>query len=274
MKARLLAIEQKSKDLQDFLASNRREAADYLERFEMAWLHHDNALEGVIYTPQEINLALQEDASVSETSLFPAVWEIRNHKAAIDFIRKEAAGARRHAALTMPFVKKLNDLLSGASATAQAARTQMERRERTDKEFAKERDNLDFRRDIPLHKTYLHDITPPNKIASQLEKLLEWTGSSEFREIHPVIQSARVQHQFILIFPFSQMSGKVGRMLSNFVLLRASLFPVVIASVDRSKYYETFRGSFSSFLNLTFDSMENSLDNGIKYFRDQLRAFR
>jgi Fic family protein len=111
-------------------------------------------------------------------------------------------------------------------------------------------------------------------VQPQLEKLLDWTASSEFREFHPLLQAARVQHEFIKIFPFTDTSGKVGRMLTNYLLMRNHFLPVVIVSVDRSKYYETFRASFTTFSNLMMDSMENSLDNGLKYFKDLQRFYR
>jgi Fic family protein len=174
----------------------------------------------------------------------------------------------------MTLVKKIHDLLSGNTTEAQSARAQMERRERTDKEIAKEREKQGFRKDIPLHKTYLHEIAQPAKVQGQLEKLLDWTSTAEFRELHPIAQAARVQHQFIQIFPFTETSGKLGRMLSNYILMRNGFFPAVIVSVDRSKYFESFRGSYSTFSNLMMDSMENSLDNGIKYFRDLQRVYR
>jgi Fic family protein len=274
VKERFQAIEDKTRRLRAALSARRPEVQDFLERFEMAWVHHDCALEGQVYTPQELSLALHPGAVVAEASLFPIVWEIRNHKATVDFIREEARNSKKHGPITLALVKKLHDLLSGNTPEAQSARAQMERRERTEKEMTKEREKLGFRKDVPLHKTYLHEIAAPSKVQPLLEKLLEWTASSEFREQHPILQAARTQHQFIQIFPFTETSGKLGRMLSNYLLLRNGLFPAVIVSVDRSKYYESFRAGFTTFSNLMMDSMENSLDNGLKFFRDLQRVYR
>jgi len=273
-KERFQAIEDKTKQLKHYLTQKRPEVQDYLDRFEMAWVHHDCALEGSIYSPQELTAALHPGAVVAEASLLPIVWEIRNHKAAVDFIREESKGAKKNSALTMTFVRRVHDLLSGNTPEAQAARAVAERRERTEKEIAKEREKAGFRKDIPLHKTYLHEIAQPAKVQPMLEKLLDWTASAEFRELHPVLQAGRVQHQFIQIFPFTETSGKVGRMLSNYLLMRNGLIPAVILSVDRAKYFESFRSGFSSFSNLLMDAMDSSLDNGLKYFRDLSRFYR
>jgi Fic family protein len=274
VKERFQSIEEKTRKLKDILGQKRPEVQDFLDKLEMAWVHHDCALEGSIFTPQELTAALHPGAVVAEASLLPIVWEIRNHKAAVDFIREEAKTSKKHGPITMGFVRRLHELLSGSTPEAQAARAQAERRERTEKEMAKEREKAGFRKDIPLHKTYLHEIAQPAKVQPLLEKLLDWTATSEFREFHPILQSARVQHEFIKIFPFTDTSGKLGRMLTNYILLRNGFMPAIIVSVDRSKYYETFRSSFTAFSNLLMDSMENSLDNGLKYFRDLQRFYR
>lgn len=273
-KERFQTIEDKTQRLRDFLGQRRPEAQDFLDRLEMSWVYHDSALEGTVYTPQELGAALHPGAVAAEASLLPIVWEIRNHKATLDFVREEAKASKKHAPLTMTFVKRIHDLVTGATTEAQAARALAERRERTDKELAKEREKQGFRRDMPLHRTYFHEIAQPAKIQPALEKLLDWTSNSEFRELHPIMQAARVQHSFIQIFPFTENSGKVGRMLSNFTLMRNGFMPAIVVSVDRQKYYETFRGSVLSFATLMMDSMENSLDNGLKYFRDLSRVYR
>lgn len=274
MKERFASIDEKTQKLRSSLTQKRPEVADFLDKLEMAWVHHDCALEGSIYSPTELTAALHPGAVVAEASLLPIVWEIRNHKAAVDFIREEARSSKKHGPITLNFVRRLHDLLSGNTPEAQQARAQAERRERTEKELVKEREKFGFRKDIPLHKTYLHEIAQPAKVQPQLEKLLDWTTSSEFKEFHPILQGARVQHEFIKIFPFTDTSGKIGRMLTNYILLRNGYQPVVIVSVDRAKYYETFRSSFTTFSNLMMDSMENSLDYALKFFKDLQRYYR
>jgi Fic family protein len=273
-KERFQIIEEKTKRLRTNLELRRPEVQDFVERFEMSWVYHDSALEGTVYTPQELAAALHPGAVAAEASLLPIVWEIRNHKAALEYVRDEAKVSKKHSALTMTFVKRVHELVSGNTQEAQAARALAERRERTEKELAKEREKQGFRKDMPLHRTYFHEIHQPSKIQAALEKLIDWTASAEFRELHPIMQAARVQHGFIQIFPFTENSGKVGRFLTNYILLRNQLWPVVVVSVDRQKYYESFRGSVSGFANLMMDSLENSLENGLKYFRDLSRAYR
>ena len=277
MKERTQDLEEKNEQLRDLLGAKKLQlqASEFLERFEMSWVYHDNALEGTVYTPPELMAALRPGAVSPEASLLPIVWEIRNHKACLDYVREEAKTAgKKSAGVTLNQVKRIHDLLSGNTDEAQAARAAAERRERSEKELAKEREKAGYRKDMPLHRTYFHEIAQPAKIQGLLEKLIESTATTDFRDHHPIHQAAIVQHGIIQIFPFTEHSGKVGRMASNMILLRYNFFPAVVHSIDRQKYYEAFRGSATGFRTILMDAMENSLDNGLKYFRDLARKYK
>jgi len=275
VKERNQEIDEKNEALRDYLGIYKDKAKEFLERFEMSWIYHDAALEGVVYTPPELAAALHPGRA-PDASMVPVVLEIRNHKAVVEYIREEAklAGSKKGLPLTLATIKRMHDLFSGNTPEAQAARAATERRERTEKELAKEREKSGYRKDMPLHRTYFHDIAQPAKIQPALEKLVEYTSSTEFREFHPIKQAAAVQHQFLQIFPFTEHSGKVGRMCTNLILLRHGYLPAVIHSIERQKYYESFRGPSAAFRTLLMDSMENSLDNGLKYFRDLGRRYK
>ena len=118
MKERFQSIDDKTKKLREVLTLRRPEVQDFLDKLEMAWVHHDCALEGSIYSPTELTAALHPGAVVAEASLLPIVWEIRNHKAAVDFIREEAKTSKKHGALSMTFVRRVHDLLSGNTPEA------------------------------------------------------------------------------------------------------------------------------------------------------------
>lgn len=275
MKERYQDLDDKNEDLREFLSAYQAQGRDFLQRFEMSWVYHDAALEGVVYTPQELSAALGPGTLAAEASMMPIVLEIRNHKAVCEYIRQEAtAGGKKQAQITLTTIKRMHDLFSGNTPEAQAARSAIERRERSEKEIAKEKERSGFRKDMPLHRTYFHDIAQPVKIAPLLEKLVDFTASAEFREYHPIKQSSWVQHELLKIFPFTEHSGKIGRMCTNLILLRHSYLPCIIHSIDRQRYYEAFRGPLANFRTLLMDAMENSLDNALKYFRDLGRRYK
>lgn len=274
MKERYQEIDEKNETLRDYLEIFKDKSRDFLEKFEMSWIYHDAALEGVVYTQQELLAALFPGKVAAEASLMPVVLEVRNHKAVCDYIREEAATSKKTAQITLTQIKRMHDLLIGNTPEAMAARAATERRERTEKELSKERERAGLRKDMPLHRTYFHDIAQPAKIQPALEKLVDYTASAEFREFHPIKQAATVQHMFLQIFPFTEHSGKVGRMCTNLLMLRNNYMPVIIHSIDRQKYYESFRGNVAGFRTLLMDAIENSLDNGIKYFKDLNRRYK
>ncbi|MBM4380097.1 MAG: Fic family protein [Deltaproteobacteria bacterium] len=275
MKERYQELDDKNEKLQFFVEDSGQRGESFMQRFEMAWIFHDNALEGTVYTEPELSAALGPQASAAEASMLPVVFEIRNHKIVCDFVRAEAtAGTRKQAQVTLTLIKRIHDMLSGSTAEAQAARAQFGLREKTDREKEKDKEKAGYRKDMPLHRTYFHDIHQPSKIPGALEKLVDFTSTAEFREMHPIQQSAHFQHTFMQIFPFTEHSGRVARMCSNMVLVRAGYMPAIIHSIDRQKYYESLRGPVANFRGLLMDAMENSLDNGLKYFKDQARRIR
>ncbi|AKJ05055.1 Fic/DOC family protein [Archangium gephyra] len=275
MKERYQEIDEKNETLRDYLGIFKDKSRDFLEKFEMSWIYHDAALEGTVYTQQELVSALFPERASMDPAMIPVVLEVRNHKAACDFLREEASTTgKKQTQITLTTIKRIHDLLCGSTPEAQQARANIERRERTEKELTKERERSGYRKDMPLHRTYFHEIAQPAKIQPMLEKLVDYTGSAEYREFHPIKQAAVVQHKFMQIFPFTENSGKVGRMLTNLVLLRNGYMPAIIHSIDRQRYYESLRGAEGVFRALLMDAIENSLDNGVKYFKDMSRRYK
>src|SRR5260370_3851568 len=174
VKERYQEIDDKNEDLRDYLATYREKGQEFLERYEMSWIYHDSALEGVVYSPTELNAALRGEVSKpAEASLMPLTLEIRNHKAAVDYVREEArTSGKKVAQITLTQIKRIHDLLSGNTPEAQAARALTERRGKTERELAKEKEKSGYRKDMPLHRTHFHEISPPAKIQTLLQKLV------------------------------------------------------------------------------------------------------
>src|SRR3712207_7764636 len=49
----------------------------YIDSFDMSWIYHDSALEGVVYTFEELRLALSGQLPVTDSSLQPTYDDIR-----------------------------------------------------------------------------------------------------------------------------------------------------------------------------------------------------
>jgi hypothetical protein len=58
---------------------------------------------------------------------------------------------------------------------------------------------------------------------------------------HPLKIAAKLHDDFLLIHPFDDGNGRVGRLLVNYVLLRAGFPPLIIKATDKANYLAALR---------------------------------
>lgn len=233
------------------LAENHpHEYREFRAKLECSLIHHENALEGVVFSSSEILGALSHSV-VADVSLTSIYAEIRRHKAAIDYIHDEARHRKQH--ITITTIKKIHELL-------------------TPSHEEKEGKPL-YRKDIPVHRTYFHEIAHPSKILPSLEELTALTNTAEYRESHPINQAAIVHWYFMQAFPFSVNNGRTGRLLSNLILFRHGFLPAVILSVDRQRYYESLKLPIANLRQLILEAIKNSLENAFRFFENKAPVY-
>jgi Fic family protein len=248
MRSRYLDIEDRTQDLAELLRDEPNLAHDFLRKYELSWIYHENALEGVVFSGQELEIGLANHPVADSTSI-SALRDVRNLKAAIDVARSEASAKKPK--ITLALIKKLYETLhSGIEARAVA----------------------EYRKEIPLHRAYFHEIAQPVKIPALLGKLVEWCESSEFKTSHGIQKASKLQHGFMQIYPYTDGSGKIARLLANLLLVHEGYHPCIIHTIDRQRYYESLRLPEPTLRELMMESMENGLDNGEKFFQEALAA--
>lgn len=250
MRSRYVDVDDISEDFRDLLADEPEIAQDFQRKYELSWLYHDSALEGVVLTGMEMAMALANQP-VAEATAVSLYREVTNAKSAIDYVRAEAAGKKLRINLTI--IKKVYETL-GAGIEGKSV--------------------AEYRKDIPLHRAYFHEIAPPARIPFLLGKLVDFCDSSEFRGLHPIQKASRVSHAFMQVYPFTENSGRVARLLANQVLLHHGYLPCIIHATDRQRYYESLRGPEAGLRELMLDALENALANADKFVRSamELRA--
>lgn len=245
MRTRLVDIDDRMEDLADRMRADPEVAEDFVRKYEISWLHHENALEGVVYSGQELATALQNQP-LADTSFVGALQELRNHKAALDLVRAEAASKKLRVNLTL--VRRLSETLAAGPEG---------------------RPPPELRKDMPLHRSYFHEIAQPARIPVLLQKLLDLCDSADFRGAHPIQRAARLHHGFMQVFPYTEQSGRLARLLANLVLLHAGYrLLCVIHATDRQRYYESLRLPEAALRDLTVEALENSLGQAEKFFRE------
>jgi Fic family protein len=218
--------------------------ADYNFRLDMSWIHHDNALEGVVYEPNELVAAVNEQA-VTDTALIPVYDEIRQYKTAIDLIRGMAGKKRQD--ITIDTIRAIYTTLAPEEGEAKGP--------------------LKYRKDMPLHRIYFHEIAVPDKIPQAMRSLLHWLSADDtWRTIHPTRIAARAHYQLLHIFPFPKHSGKVARLLMNLILLREGYPPAILHSTDRQRYYDALKTSSDALASIINEALNNAIDSASRYW--------
>ena len=215
-------------------------------RFDMSWIYHDSALEGVVYTQEELRAAFS-DEEVTDTALLPVYDEIKNHMAALAMIREMAD--KKRFSITLAIIKKLYAQLAPEELEGKAQPT--------------------YRKDMPLHRLYFHEISPPDKISYRMRQLVQWLNAPETRRsTHAVRLAAKTHAQLLHIYPFPRQSGKVARLLMNLILLRHGYPPVVIHATHRQRYYEALKQTDDATSKLISEALGASIESTIRIFEE------
>jgi hypothetical protein len=224
---------------------------EYEETLEMSWIHHDSALEGVVYTFQELRAAMDTNAGASlDSSLQPVCEEIRRHRQAIAYVRD--LGERKRVPLNVDVVKKLFVILHPEEGDVKTVK---------------------YRKDIPQHRLYFHEYAAPDKIAYRVRQIMDWLNGPEAKKMkNPLRVGARVHYDLLRVFPFAQDSGKVARLIMNIVLLRGGYPPAIVHSTERQRYYEALKGQLPVIIQLVNESILNALASIEKRLDDEARA--
>jgi Fic family protein len=250
MRSRYVDIDDRTDDLRELLADAPAIAKDFELRYELSWLHHESGLEGVVVSGQELAMVLLNQP-LADATVLAMHRELRNHRSALDVVKAESQAKKLRFNLTL--IKRIYETL-GAGIEG--------------------RSTAEYRREMPLHRAYFHEIAPPAKIPYLLGKLVDSCESAEFRNLLPVQKASRVSHGFMQVYPFTENSGKVARLLANLVLLHHRYLPCVIHATDRQRYYESLRAPETALRDVMLDAMENGLANAEKYVRQAMAARR
>lgn len=248
-RTRYIDLDDRAQDLAERMRDEPEIAQDFLQKYELSWMYHENALEGVIYTVQELVAGLAAPQPVADALVIGVLQEVRNHKAALDIVRSEAAAKKSK--VNLKLVKKLHETLH---------------------QGIQSKGPSEFRKDMPLHRSYFHEIAQPPRIPTVLGRVLDGTETSDFRKSHPLVQAARIQHGFMQAYPYAEASGKMARLLANLYLLRGGFLPCIIHSIDRQRYYDSFRMPEAVLRDLMTEAVDNSLGHAEKHFAEAVPA--
>lgn len=234
-----ISLEERTATLeQRLIATDAEFQRAYKENLDMSWIYHDTAIEGTVYTVQELRAAIDPSFQADvDSSLQPVVEEIRRHREALDFIRDQAV--RRRQPITVDLIKKIFLILHPEEGDIKTVK---------------------YRKDIPQHRLYFHEYAPPDKVTYKVRQIVDWINDPETRRTRtPVRLATRAHYDLLRVFPFANDSGKVARLMMNLLLLRSGFPPAIVHSTDRQRYYEALKGSSATMNSIVQEAIDNNL---------------
>jgi Fic family protein len=212
---------------------------DYEENFLMSWIYHDSALEGVVYTYEELRSGISPEgsAAVPDSSLQSVCENIRRHREAIELIKD--LGEKKRQPINADVLRRIYLTLHPEEGDLKTVK---------------------YRRDVPQHRLYFHEYAQPDKIQQQVRQVFDWLNGPEPKKLRtPLKIAARVHFDLLRVFPFDHDSGKVVRLFMNLLLLRADHPPAIVHLTERQRYYEALKGNMNVVLDILSESVDNAL---------------
>lgn len=253
---RFFELDAKLDSLRNRKHSDEQRALDsFHEKLDIGWIYHDNALEGIVLSYHEIRDALDRKI-ISDVSLVSLYEDIRNHKAAIDFVKAEAARQatqkKKKGLITLELIKQIHELLTPEDKSKGSP----------------------YRKDNPLHRAYFHEISPPDKIPLRMRKLCEWLDDPETESLHPISRAAGTNFRLMSIYPWTKNSGRVGRLVMNLMLIRDGYPPAVIHSIERQRYYDCLRIENGHLSMLLTEALSNYANTALRFLEEMAELRR
>lgn len=180
------------------------------EAFLVDYTHASTAIEGNTLTLSETALALK-GMTIGRKPLKDHLEAI-GHRDAFLFLEE---AVRREEPISERLVKELHSLVLADQPMDRGA----------------------YRR-IPVVITgAVHTPPQPYLVAPQMET---WVRELQATHLHPLIAAALFHLKFEAIHPFIDGNGRTGRLLVNFILMRAGYLPISVKYEDRLAYYSAF----------------------------------
>ncbi|PRP97457.1 Fic/DOC family protein [Enhygromyxa salina] len=227
-----------------------KQRAAFDERFRMSWIFHDFALEGTVLSVAEIKAAIDPEI-ISTPSLIPAYNHIASLYEGIDYILQSRG---KRLTLNLDWLKRLHQILLPAD----------------------KKDQVQYRKDNPIHRMYFHDLAQADKISYRMRKLTDWFRTEECKRAHPIELACEVHREIIRILPWPEISGRVARLAMNHILINESYWPAIVHHVDRHRYYDTLQRDQDELLELVVDSIREGMVASNKLYQgivDSSRGF-
>lgn len=180
---------------------------DILENFSIEFAYNTTSLEGNTITLNEAKKFFEEGRTPANREL-REIYDLKNTKEVLLWLVDE------NKAITHKLIEEIHAKLMKDIDSRIGYRT----------------------KDVRVFKSHF-DASPGIYVKTDMEILLKWYNENK-SELHPFALACMFHHKFEKIHPFFDGNGRTGRMLMNYILIRAGYPPSVIYKKNRIDYLD------------------------------------
>ncbi|NJC27293.1 Fic family protein [Neolewinella antarctica] len=211
---------------------DKRMEAHVLQQYLRIWNYNSNAIEGNHLTYGETEALLLHGITAKGKPLKDHL-DILGHRDAVELMLAMIKGDRR---ITQADIRELHKIMLKENYQQNARRPDGQRVFRTIHVGVYKRE--------PNHVVTAdgdkHYYAEPSAVPGLMAELLDWYHlAADEGKVHPLILATIFHHEFVAIHPFDDGNGRIGRILMNFILMRAGYPLAVIPVSNRDEYYRS-----------------------------------
>ncbi|MXX69433.1 MAG: Fic family protein [Gemmatimonadales bacterium] len=235
-------------------------------KLRLEWNYNSNHIEGNTLTYDETVLLLLHD-QVAGSHPMRDYEEMKAHNVAIELVRQLSTAEQP---LTEADIRELNRKLLKepfwkTAETPDGGTT----RKRIEPGKYKTQPNH-----VRTRTGGLHRFAEPEETPARMEEWVRRLRSDLDRTDYPLPEFLAESHwSFANIHPFDDGNGRTARLITNYILLRKDLLPIVIRSADRDRYLAALRqadaGNGRPLADFMLAQVMWSLDLGIRAARGE-----
>ena len=110
------------------------------------------------------------------------------------------------------------------------------------------------------------ELTEPKEVPLAMKRLLAWYDEHKGK-MYPLELAFKFHQQFEKIHPFADGNGRVGRMLLNYILIKAGYYPIIIRKTHRNHYLKALQAAdIGRYVPLMRFALEKAKETYRKFF--------
>lgn len=184
------------------------------EKLMMAWIFHDNHLEGRSFNPADVQAALRHEDALHPSYVRPQLEDVRAYERAIEMMCEWSLEGPQ--GISVARLRELHKQLMQYEP----------------KEGARLRVNS------PVHRDYHQEICAHTQVSRLLSDLMQEIIAFEPGTQDVMNFAAYLHHRLMYIYPFRRMPGALARLFTNYFLMAHGYPPIIIPSHERGEYYD------------------------------------